>query len=121
MGSEPDNPGKLPESDVTVTAIDGDVRRGLPLHLQGAVASGGGACGQVRVDVLLVGRPEHGRDGKRAGEPASVPGTVLGSLSTDEKGKFDGAVVIPRDIALGDYDLVVQTPGDTRCGPGRTK
>jgi hypothetical protein len=123
MVSEPDsNPNKLPEAEVTVSAIDGDVRRGLPLHLQGTVASAGAGCGHVRVDVLLVGHVERARNDKRAGETAASPtGTAVGSLSTDDHGKFDGAVVIPRDLSLGDYDLVVQTPGDTRCGPGRTR
>ena len=47
-----------------------------------------------------------------------VQSVVVGSLSTDEQGRYDGAVVIPRDFALGDYDLVVATPGDSRCAPG---
>ncbi|MEO7332072.1 MAG: transglutaminase domain-containing protein [Minicystis sp.] len=105
--TEPLDP-QAPHSDITVTAIDSDVRRGLPLHLQGQVASSGAPCSHLRVDVLLTG--------------ASLPsGVVVGSLSTDDKGHFDGAVVIPRDFSLGDYDLLVATPGDARCAPGRTK
>ncbi|MFS8068218.1 MAG: hypothetical protein ACMG6S_17830 [Byssovorax sp.] len=26
-----------------------------------------------------------------------------------------------RDFTLGDYDLVVTTPGDNRCAPGRSR
>ena len=43
------------------------------------------------------------------------------SRSMREQGRFDGAVVIPRDITLGDYDLVVATFGDNRCAPGRSR
>ncbi|MFT3768760.1 MAG: transglutaminase domain-containing protein [Minicystis sp.] len=114
--AEPTN--KLPDSDVTVGAIDGDVRRGLPLHLQGSVTTAGAPCPHLRVDVLLVGHVE--RRG-RAAPAAPAPGTPIGSLSTDERGHYDGAVVVPRDLSLGDYELVVQTQGDARCGAGRTK
>jgi hypothetical protein len=108
---------RLPESDVTVAAIDGDVRRGLPLHLKGTVQRAGAPCAHLRVDVLLVQHLERGRGGGQA--PAQ--GSPIGSLSTDERGQYDGAVVVPRDLVLGDYDLIVQTPGDLRCGAGRTK
>ena len=94
-------------TEVAVSAVDKDIRRGLPLHLQGHVNGEGGPCAHVRVDVVLAG--------------ASAPqGVVVGSLSTDDRGRYDGAVIVPRDIALGDYDLVVATPGDTRCSAGRT-
>ncbi|APR80527.1 Hypothetical protein A7982_05874 [Minicystis rosea] len=117
--AEPAN--KLPESEVTVAAIDGDVRRGLPLHLQGNVTTAGAPCSHLRVDVLLVGHVERAHRASRPEAPAPLPGTPIGSLSTDERGHYDGAVVVPRDLALGDYDLLIQTPGDARCGSGRTK
>ncbi len=104
----PEIESKAPASEVSVTAIDGDVRRGLPIHLQGVVMSTGAPCPHLRIDVMLTG-------------PSLPHGALVGSLSTDERGKYDGAVIIPRDFALGDYDLVVQTPGDARCGPGRTR
>jgi hypothetical protein len=115
---------RLPESEVTVSAIDGDVHRGLPLHLQGQVQAAGTACPHLRVDVLVVGHagapPERRPQAGQA--PPPVPqGVPIGSLSTDDRGRFDGAVIVPRDLSLGDYDLVVQTPGDNRCGMGRTR
>jgi hypothetical protein len=129
---------KLPDSDVTVTALDGDVHRGLPLHLQGQVQAAGAPCAHTRVDVLLVPHVETSRGGRTdqaadrpravrddrpsAPAPASAAsGVTVGSLSTDARGRYDGAVVIPRDLALGEYSLVVQTPGDARCGAGRSK
>lgn len=94
-------------TEVVVTALDKDIRRGFPLHLQGQVSSEGAPCAHVRVDVILRG--------------TSAPqGVTVGSLSTDERGRYDDAVVIPREVALGEYDLVVATPGDARCKPGRT-
>jgi hypothetical protein len=83
------------------------------------VAAGGSACAHLRVDVLLVGHQDRGSRGDHPSSTAA--GTTVGSLSTDERGHYDGAVVVPRDLALGDYDLVIQTPGDARCGAGRTR
>lgn len=97
-----------PPSQVQIKGIDSDVRRGFPLHVAGSVQSTEGPCLRVRVDVVLTNR--------------EVPdGRVLGSLSTNEDGEFDGAVVVPRDLGVGDYDLVVVSPGDTRCGWGRSE
>jgi hypothetical protein len=117
----PTPPGdpRLPEAEVTVGAIDGDVHRGLPLHLQGHVTGAGGPCAHLRVDVVLVAR--SGRSSAAPGGGSASGGSTVGSLSTDERGHYDGAGVVPRDLALGDYDLVVQTPGDAHCGAGRTK
>jgi hypothetical protein len=95
------------KTDIAVTAIDKDIRRGFPLHVQGQVAGDGGPCAHVRVDVILKG-------------DAVPQGAVIGSLSTDERGRYDGAVIVPRDFGVGDYDLVVATPGDARCGAART-
>lgn len=97
-----------PASTVVVRSVDKDVRRGFPLHVQGVITADGAPCGRVRVDVVLTSR--------------EVPdGRVLGSLSADDAGAFDGAVVVPRDLGLGDYDLVVVSPGDSRCGWGRSE
>lgn len=95
-------------SDVSVEAAPGDARRGVPFHVQGRVTSAGSACAHLRVDVALV-------------SPSMPNGAAIGSLSTDENGNYDGSVVVPRDFTVGDYDLVVETPGDERCGAGRSK
>ena len=123
-GDLPPSDPRLPESEVTVTAIDGDVHRGVPLHMQGQVQTSGAACPHLRVDVLVIphgATPAERRSGPGQAAPAVPQGVAIGSLSTDDRGRFDGAVVVPRDLALGDYDLVVQTPGDNRCGAGKTK
>jgi Transglutaminase-like superfamily len=112
---------KLPESDVTVGAIDGDVHRGLPLHLQGLVTNGGAPCAHLRVDVVIVSHSPHGGGKSDRASREPIGGIPVGSLSTDERGQYDGAVVVPRDLPLGDYDLVVQTQGDARCGGGHSR
>lgn len=94
----------VPASEVYVTAIDKDIRRGKPVHVQGEVKARGAACPNVRVDLVLKGE-------------AFPNGASIGSLSTDDKGKFDGSVVVPVDFSLGDYDLLVSTPGGLSCGP----
>lgn len=97
-----------PTSEVVVAEIDKDVRRGLPFHIKGEVTSPGGPCAHVRVDVFLVS--------------AELPaGVAVGSLSTNDRGIYDGAVVIPRDFAVGEYDLIVVTAGDSRCSAAQSK
>jgi hypothetical protein len=92
---------------VTVAVVDPDARRGAPVHIRGEVRADG-PCGNVVVDVVL-------RDAKnRARE------RFLGTLATDADGAFSGALIVPAGVALGDYDLVVRTPGDAHCGPGRS-
>ncbi|WP_284721340.1 transglutaminase domain-containing protein [Polyangium sorediatum] len=105
--TEPADPN-APPAEITVGEVGRDVRRGLPVILRGEVKSGGSACPNVRVDVVLrsTNAPE---------------GIVVGSLSTDERGAYNGPVVIPRELSLGEYELGLRTPGGARCGAGGTK
>ena len=45
----------------------------------------------------------------------------FGTLATGDHGEFAGAVVVANATPLGDYDVLVRTGGDTRCGAGETK
>jgi 5-hydroxyisourate hydrolase-like protein (transthyretin family) len=83
------------------------VLRGAPMRVLGEVKSGGAPCAPVRVDVLLV-------------SPQDPQGAAVGSLSTDDGGRFDGPVVVPSDFHLGNYELLVRTPGDGQCSPGES-
>lgn len=98
----------VPESSIVLDKADREARRGKPTRISGKVKSAAGACARLRLDVVMVA----------AGGTRSVR---VGSLSTDDDGKFDGAVVMPRDLAAGDYDLVVETPGDARCRASRSQ
>jgi hypothetical protein len=103
----PIEPGASP-AEITVSGVGSDVRRGMPIHLEGVVKSSGNACPNVRVDVVLRG-------------VAAPEGIVIGSLATDGRGAYDGAVVIPYELSLGDYDLSLRTPGGAHCAPGQSR
>jgi len=95
-------------AEVTMGTTSTDVRRGMPLRMNGRVETKGNPCAHVRVDVLVR-------------SASASAGVAIGSLSTNERGDYDGAVVVPRELPLGDYELIVRTPGGGRCGPGETR
>lgn len=97
----------LPPARIELESGDKTIRRGSSIRLKGKVEAKD-PCANVRVNVKL--KPE--------GRATTVP---VGALSTDENGNFDGAVVVPRDIATGDYSLILSTPGDKVCGPGESE
>jgi hypothetical protein len=84
-----------------------DAHRGAPLQVRGQVTSDGEPCGHVTVEIVLTSR--------QAGE---IP---VGVLATDDRGNYDGALVLPSTVPLGDYEAKARTLGDSRCGRGQTK
>ena len=97
--------GRLaPASRVALSLDDPSARRGGSLRVHGDVMAEGTACGHLIVELGL-------RDGRGLD-------LALGALATDDQGKYDGTVMIPSTVPLGDYDLYVRTSGDTRCGRG---
>lgn len=95
-------------AEIAILSTSTEVRRGMPFKVAGQVKTNGGACSHVRIDVLL----------RSNSAPAGV---AIGSLSTNDQGAYDGAVVVPRELPLGEYELIVRTPGGGRCGPGETQ
>ncbi len=94
-----------PASELTLKLGESQVLRGEPLRLSGRVVADGSPCSHTRVDVKL--------------ETSSGQTIPIGSLATDDSGNYSGAVVVPlARVDVGDYDVVVATPGDARCGPG---
>ncbi len=91
---------------VTARFLEQSLRRGEALHVEGTVRAAGSACGSVRVDVVL--------------RSADAQATI-GTLATGADGAYQGAILIPPSLALGSYDVSVQTPGDQRCGTGRSE
>lgn len=91
-----------PKSAVDLRVSSGEARRGTPLRVMGQVTSSGSVCPSARVDIALVGP---------AGE------TLIGSVPTDGKGRYDSQVTVPFDIEVGDYTLRAWTPGAGECGP----
>jgi hypothetical protein len=102
-----DSPGasdERPSSRVGLSLDNESARRGGSLRVHGDVIADGTACPHVIVELGL-------RDGR--GLDLS-----LGALATDDAGKFDGNLVVPSSVPLGDYDVYARTSGDTRCGRG---
>ncbi len=102
----PSNPD-LPGSTLELEVVDKTVRRGAAIRVKGRVLAQSRPCANVRVDVVV-----------RSDE---LPARSIGSLSTDEDGAFDGTAVVPRDLEAGDYDVLVVTRGDKRCGAGKSE
>lgn len=100
-------PDDRPASNVTMTLGGSDARRGAPLPVRGQVTSDGEPCGHVAVEIVLHSRT-HG----------DIP---VGVLATDERGSYDGALVLPATVPLGDYEAHARTLGDARCGRGQTR
>jgi hypothetical protein len=87
---------------VELTAASPEVLRGRALDVAGRIVDDQGrAVGRMRVEVLLSGRGER----------------LLGVAVTDAQGHFFGGFGVPPDLAVGDYRLVVRTPGDARHRP----
>ncbi len=100
-------PDDRPRSTVVMTAAAPDARRGAPFPLRGQVYADGEPCGHVTVDVVLRGR--------------AIGNVAIGQLATDERGNYEGALVMPQTLPLGDYEVWGYTLGDARCGVGKTK
>jgi hypothetical protein len=96
-----------PLSSVKLASVDVDAHRGAPFHVAGEVSAEGEPCAHVVVEILL-------RDVKKG---RLMP---LGSIATDARGAYEGALVVPAEVPLGDYDVIAQTAGDARCGKGST-
>jgi hypothetical protein len=93
-----------PNAQLSLKLEGNEVRRGEPLRVAGQVTAGGSGCPRVRVDFGL--KNSAGRV------------TPIQSMSSDDKGRYAGVIVVPLGVDVGDYELVVSTEGDTRCGAG---
>jgi hypothetical protein len=81
------------------------VRLGAPVNVRGDVESGGDPCGRVTVEISL----REGRGGRSL---------LIGSLATDDAGKFSGVLIVPFEVPAGDYDVVAHAPVATGCAEG---
>jgi hypothetical protein len=101
---KPGQPDERAASTVTMSLAGADAHRGAPLKVRGQVSAEGEPCGHVTVEIVLHSRQQ--------GDVA------IGQLATDERGAYDGAIVLPSAVPLGDYDVQARTLGDSRCGTG---
>lgn len=96
-----------PTSIVTMSLAGADAHRGAPFKVRGQVSADGEPCGHVTVEIVLRSRAQ--------GEVS------IGQLATDERGAYDGSLVLPSAVPLGDYDVQARTVGDNRCGMGLSR
>jgi transglutaminase-like putative cysteine protease len=108
----PSSPSAGPSAGVPATAAritlevqESDLRRGAPVNVRGTVDGGGDPCARVTVEVAL-------RGAKKA-RPLPV-----GSLATDDLGRFAGVLIVPFDVPAGDYDVVAHSAAATGCAEG---
>ncbi|MBX3186045.1 MAG: transglutaminase domain-containing protein [Labilithrix sp.] len=100
-------PDERPPSTITVNLTGSEAHRGAPFKIRGQVVAEGEPCGHVTVEIVLKSRQRND--------------ATIGTLATDERGNYDGALVLPSSVPLGDYDLQARTLGDGRCGIGYSK
>jgi hypothetical protein len=97
-------PDDRPSSRIGLSLDDESARRGGSLRVHGDVTADSATCAHVIVELGL-------HDGRGLELP-------LGALATDDDGKYDGTLVIPSVVPLGDYDVYARTKGGARCGRG---
>lgn len=97
----------LPAATLSVQASGSGVRRGAGLRVSGSVMGADAPCDRVRVDLAL----RRGTEQRYA----------LGTLVSDEQGRFKGQLVVPFEVPVGDYEIEASTPGRSGvCAPGHT-
>lgn len=88
---------------IEVVEHTGEVLRGRTIDVAGIATSAGAPASHVRVEVSL--RAPSGQEHR------------LGATVSDEDGNFHASFGVPPDMAVGDYRLVVRSPGDARFRP----
>jgi hypothetical protein len=98
----PATPEERPASVVELLVDARDTLRGARLHVRGTVTADSDACPSSRVDLTL-----RARDGRAF---------ALGSVPTDEYGRFAADLTVPLQVEVGEYTLSGRTPGAGECG-----
>ncbi len=90
-------------ADVKLMVAQQAAVRGARVAVVGRIAEVSGSCPLRKVRVLL----------------RSSDGNVqaLGVLVADERGHFEGQLVVPNNVPVGDYDLYVTSPAEGECRP----
>lgn len=80
------------------------VLRGQSIEVRGTASSESHGVAGLRIEVLL-SSAEHAHE------------RLLGVTVTDAQGGFAASLGIPADLGVGDYRLLVRSPGNARVGP----
>ncbi len=94
------NTNALPAQLQFNTTLPPHIQRGQPVQLSGRLSALGTPCAHARIDIFL----------KNADTSAFV-----GSLGTEENGRFQGQAVIPRTLSLGDYEFLLRSRETESC------
>jgi hypothetical protein len=97
-----------PASVLSIEVAQADVLRGSPVKMHGAVRAEGEPCPHLAVELWLR-------------EVKTQKRLFFGTMATGDDGTFSGGIVLPGATPLGDYDVLAETAGDIRCGPGSTE
>jgi hypothetical protein len=94
---------------VTLDPPSQDVLRGRTLEVAGRIEdlTGLGVAG-LRVEVSFAAQARRDR-------------LLLGVSVTGLDGRFKGSFGIPPDLQVGDYQLIVVTPGDSKHSPAMAR
>jgi len=102
---EPDRPSARPLR-LVLDEFPEDVFRGRTLEVSGrALDPDGEGAASLRIEVMLRDRSEQ----------------LLGVTVTRDDGRFHAAVGVPPDLSVGEYRLVVRTPGNARFYPATAR
>jgi transglutaminase-like putative cysteine protease len=94
--------------ELSVDSPSFEVFRGHELVVTGAARGRGRGVAGLRVEALL-----------RA--PRGEAEWLLGVTVTGEQGRYRGVFGVPPDLAVGDYRLVVRTPGNREWAPAQAR
>lgn len=92
-------------TQLTVQFGGATLKRGERFSLSGTARQpAGNACALMRIEVDLIERTSKATFG-------------IGTLVTDDKGRYGGELVVPNRVPVGDYQVNVKTPGNQSCAP----
>lgn len=91
-------------SSLSVQLREKQAPRGTRVQVKGVVRERDGVCALTRVDIKLQsdGGQWH----------------LLGTLVTDAQGEYQGELLVPATVPVGDYELFAATPGSPSCTAG---
>jgi hypothetical protein len=104
--ADKNNRDERPPSTLTLDIGASRIERNQPFPVKGTVRAEGEPCGHLIVMLVL----SEGKSGGRR--------IVIGSLPTDDGGRYSGTVSVPPSFPVGEYELTADTQGDARCGVG---
>ena len=109
MGSRDPNEAVFAnKSSLRVASTERTTYRGKELLVSGEFLTNKSDCKNVSVFLSL----------QKKGP--TLQSHAVGTLLSDNEGKFSGSVLVPTSLEVGDYTLFVRTNGNESCPPGES-